>query len=210
MLEKMPDPAQGESSNFDPDLLEKILNASSIERLDEEQQEPDFDFYDPEVQGLLRYIDLLARNKFKINFDKMPGGKEIEMFEEVITKKIRRGLDELDVQYKQLYKDKQYPEALELATRSAKLAYDYLDEDDPAVTSSLERLGNLQHEMSQYEGALSTFNRLLIVRMNISEPKQIATTLNDIGSTLYKLGQLENANEYYEWALKIQREALDE
>lgn len=112
-----------------------------------------------------------------------------------------------------LREKQQYAEAQETALKALAIEEKaFGSEGNPEIAVTLNGLGSIYHDQSQYNLALKQYLRALDINQRTVgvENPETAATYNNIGNVYQDAGDDENAKTYYTKCLEIQRATIGE
>ena len=101
-------------------------------------------------------------------------------------------------------------DALPLASRALEIQEKNLDAENPDLARTLNLLGNLYSDTSDYEKAEAVYQRALVIRTRVfgEMNPNVASTLGDLGVVYRLQGEPDRAEPLYQRALAIREKSL--
>ncbi|KHE90730.1 MAG: tetratricopeptide repeat protein [Candidatus Scalindua rubra] len=118
--------------------------------------------------------------------------------------------ERLNGKAKTLFKQKQYPDALNVAKEALKVAEDTFGPDHPNVAISLNYIAELYVMKGTYAEIEPLYKRALKINEKALGPDNpdVAISLNNLAELFYNQGRYTEAEPLYKRALKILEETL--
>src|SRR5262245_21187473 len=112
----------------------------------------------------------------------------------------------------QLFQEGRLKEAMEHAKQSYDIVKQYLAEEHPEYTKSLNTLAIIYKDTGDYQAAESLFKQSLQIRKRVlgEEHRDYASNLNHLASLYAHVGNYQAADSLYQQSAKIFKKVLGE